>query len=464
MADLSDDSQQPVCPGCQERDRRIAQLEARVQKLEEQLTQALRAGKRQAAPFSKGPPQSEPRPPGRKSGADYGPKARRLPPPRIDESYLAPLPSACPHCGGAVLLDRVEEQYQTEILCRPLYRRFEVQVGFCQDCQRRLQGRHDLQSSQALGAAASGLGAHLQALLVQANKQLGLSYGKVLRLLEHLSQGQIPLSPGGACQAVQRLGRRCQASARQVVQRLADQAAVAVDSTGWKIGGRNATLHAAASADLVAYHLERGADAQAVQKLVSLEYTGVLEHDGAAVYDWFWQADHQTCLAHLLRRCRRLGETLPAGAQGLSRGVKEILQRALALRDERESGRRSVRATRMWAGLLEGKLMALCRRPWKHRENRRLAKHLQKHRDQLFTFLKRTGVQATSYRAEQAIRPAVVNRKVWGGNRTEAGAQTQAVLMTVLGTAQRRVVDAGRFLVRVVRSLPGKEPLLLDST
>jgi hypothetical protein len=29
----------------------------------------------------------------------------------------------------------------------------------------------------------------------------------------------------------------------------------------------------------------------------------------------------------------------------------------------------------------------------------------------------------TNYHAEQAIRPAVVNRKVWGGNRTLAGSR-----------------------------------------
>ena len=53
--------------------------------------------------------------------------------------------------------------------------------------------------------------------------------------------------------------------------------------------------------------------------------------------------------------------------------------------------------------------------------NERLAKHLAKHRHQLFTFLYHPGLDATNYRAEQATRPAVVNRKVWGGSRTPAG-------------------------------------------
>ena len=48
------------CPGCAERDRQIADLGARVEALEAKLAESLRAGKRQAAPFSKGPPKSLP--------------------------------------------------------------------------------------------------------------------------------------------------------------------------------------------------------------------------------------------------------------------------------------------------------------------------------------------------------------------------------------------------------------------
>jgi transposase len=56
----------------------------------------------------------------------------------------------------------------------------------------------------------------------------------------------------------------------------------------------------------------------------------------------------------------------------------------------------------------------------------------------LFTFLRHQGIDATNYRGGHAIRGAVVNRKVWGGNRTWRGAQTQSVLMSVLNTLRLR--------------------------
>ncbi len=92
-----------------------------------------------------------------------------------------------------------------------------------------------------------------------------------------------------------------------------------------------------------------------------------------------------------------------------------------------------------------------------HADNERLAKHLAKHRNQLFTFLKIPGIDATNYRAEQAMRPAAVNRKVWGGNRTAAGAHAQSVLMTVLRTGRQQLRDTLGLTADILR---GRQPSL----
>jgi hypothetical protein len=54
-----------------------------------------------------------------------------------------------------------------------------------------------------------------------------------------------------------------------------------------------------------------------------------------------------------------------------------------------------------------------------------LGQHLWNHRHGLFTFLRHPGLDATNWRAELAIRFGVILRKVWGGNRTWAGAPSQ---------------------------------------
>ena len=66
----------PGCSGC-------AALEERVRRLETALEESRRAGKRQAAPFSKGGAKAEPKKPGRKPGPNYGRAERRAIPPRV---------------------------------------------------------------------------------------------------------------------------------------------------------------------------------------------------------------------------------------------------------------------------------------------------------------------------------------------------------------------------------------------
>src|SRR5437762_1802094 len=97
--------------------QRLAEVEAKVQELTRLLEEARRSAKRQAAPFRKGPPKPDPKRPGRKAGDAHGRHGHRPPPPpeQIQEVLEAPLPDACPCCGGAVVEAEVAHQYQTEI-------------------------------------------------------------------------------------------------------------------------------------------------------------------------------------------------------------------------------------------------------------------------------------------------------------------------------------------------------------
>ena len=159
---------------------RLAELEARLVDLEQKLDEAQRRGKRQATPFSKGAPQAQPKPPGRKPGH---PAAHRLKPERITRIVEANLPVHCPACGGTVIEETVRPQYQEDIP-RPietLITQFNVHIGHCADCAVRLQGRHAEQTSEALGSAAVQLGPNVLGLAAELKHDLGVSYGKVAR-------------------------------------------------------------------------------------------------------------------------------------------------------------------------------------------------------------------------------------------------------------------------------------------
>lgn len=452
------------CRGCEARDRRISELEARVRQLEAAIDQVRRGSKRQAAPFSKGPPKPDPKPPGRKSGEDYGTKAFRKVPAVIDETYEAPLPATCPHCGaadGSVVESRVDQQYQVEIPRRPIYRQFNVHIGACTCCGKRVQGRHALQTSDALGCCASQVGADAQAAVVTLNKEMGLPYGKIARVFQTLFG--IKLTRGGACQIMLRTSERCEDTYKKIVQHTQSSKTSVPDETGWRVGGRLAWLHVAVTNEAVAYLIHQKRGFEAMSLLLGADYAGKMTHDGWAAYDRFLNATHQTCLGHLLRRCKEMLETATRGAVIFPRKVKALLQQALAIRDRRDAGEiLSVTAIRH-ADRFDIQMEQLLLPPKQHAGNERFAEHLWKHRDELFTFLRHNGVDATNHLAEQAIRPAVVNRKVWGGSRTDDGAAAQSILMSVLATAAKLGRDALDFVSRTLRATAGNEPCLFAS-
>jgi transposase len=111
-----------------------------------------------------------------------------------------------------------------------------------------------------------------------------------------------------------------------------------------------------------------------------------------------------------------------------------------------------------------GKLKATADRLFRwtptHEENRKLLRHVgsEHERGALFAFLEHPDLPATNHRAEQAIRPAVVNRKVCGGNRTWNGAFAQERIMSVLFTARRQGLD---ILDLLAQALHATEPIIL---
>ena len=101
-------------------------------------------------------------------------------------------------------------------------------------------------------------------------------------------------------------------------------------------------------------------------------------------------------------------------------------------------------------------LFALSERPRVNAANERLAKHLYHYGEQWLTFLEDPSIPATNHRAERALKTPIVNRKVWGGNRTEAGAGAQCVLQSTLATCKQQAVSFLEFLRDRLCGLLGK--------
>lgn len=432
------------------------------ERLKEDLEAARRRANRQAAPFSRGLPKAHPHRPGRKAGTAYGRTAYRRRPETVDIRYDAPLPRACPACGGRLRRQRVASQYLEDLpMQRPVVAQFRVAVGQCTRCQRRVQGRHPLQTSDALGAAAVHLGPQAVALAVLLNKQCGLSFAKIAQLLH--SRFGLAVTRGGLVQALHRAARQAQPTYQTLCATVRGSPVVTPDETGWKIGGHQHWLWAFATPTTTVYAIQDGRGFAQAARVLGADYAGVLQRDGWAPYRQFTHAAHQTCLAHLLRRCRTMMLDYPQ--HPFAPQVHALLQAALATRDRHVAGHVSAHGLAVARGHYLHRLgRLLSRRPSRLAAARRFATHLIAEYDAVFSFLFDPTLDATNWRAEHALRPAVITRKTCGGgNRTVRGAQTQQVLASLLRTAQQRRLDTTALLATLLRAPSPVVPHALQS-
>jgi transposase len=432
----------------QERER----LREENERLKRQLEEAQRASKRQAAPFSRGRRKANPKPPGRKSGAAYGQHHRKAIPKQVDEVIAVPAPARC-ECGGQLKVEGIQPQYQQEIVRKTIWRRFDIPVCRCQACHKRVQGRDPRQTSDALGAAAVQLGSDALALAVQMNKGLGMPHADVAAVLK--DGFQLRVNRSTVCRAVERVARRGEATWHALRDAARRSPVNSIDETGWNVAAQLRWLWVVVNEQITFCDILPGRGFAQAASLLGADYEGWLTHDGWRAYYKFLRAGHQSCNSHLLRRCEDMVEVASPAAARFPLQVEALLEKGLALRDR--YSRQEISLHGLWTatGRLEAKLDRLLARSYQDAANRRLANHLQRERPYIFTYLYCPGLEATNNAAERALRPLVVARKNWGGNRTETGARAQAVLTSILQTAKQQGKNPLDLLIEL---LVGNEP------
>jgi transposase len=307
---------------------RLREENARLQK---ELETAQRAARRQAAPFSRGQRKSQPRSPGRKSGKAYGQHHRRPIPDRVDEAITVAVPEKCPECSGALTVERIDSQYQEEIVRRTWIRRFDIPICLCEQCGKRVQGRHPLQTSDAIGAAAVQVGPEALTLGVLMNKGQGLPHADVAAILK---QGfHLEMSRSGICRAIQRVARKAEATWHALGEAARRSQLAHMDETGWKVDAQLRWLWAVVTEQITYCAILPGRGFAQAASILGAEYAGWLIHDGLPLYYRFLKAAHQSCVAHLIRRCRDMAEMATPAAAGFPLAVQKLLEKGLRLRD-----------------------------------------------------------------------------------------------------------------------------------
>src|ERR1019366_5907056 len=305
---------------------------------------------------------------------------------------------------------------------RPVVHRFDVHIGRCRRCGRRVQGRHARQTSDAVGAAAVQLGPTTLAVAASFNKELGLSFAKIARVFA--DRFGLAVTRGALVRGLHRVAATAAPTYTALCETVNTSPMVVADETGWRVHAQLHWLWVFVTPETTVYAILPGRGFEEATAILDPAFAGVLVRDGWAPYRSFTDAGHQTCLAHLIRRCKEVQTDHPHAV--IPGQIKAVLQQALTVRDRGTAGTISIHGMAVARGHLKTRLAAVLDHATTVPDVQRLVNHLGRESHAVFSFLQDPTVDATNWRAGQALRGAGVTRKVnGGGNRTPRGAATQ---------------------------------------
>ena len=119
-----------------------------------------------------------------------------------------------------------------------------------------------------------------------------------------------------------------------------------------------------------------------------------------------------------------------------SKKLKRLMLDAIRLRKRKDELNETIYQRR--CERIEKRLQLILEHGWSNKDAKRLLKRLIRHQDELFTFLHHADVPFDNNFGERSIRGAVIMRKNSYNNRSEKGAITQSVLMSVFFTIKQR--------------------------
>lgn len=390
----------------------------------------------------------------RPGAKDGHPGTRRKAPAKIDAREEHRLP-ACPCCGGALqrcrrTRTRVIEDIPAEIT--PVVTEHTIHRDYCPSCKKHVEPV----VSDAMPNAT--LGHHVIALSSWFHYGLGVTIGQVRDILaSHL---HTEITAGGLLDGWRRLAETLFPWYEQIGRDARAGAVLHADETGWRVDGQTWWLWCFCTPDTCCYLIDQSRGTPALQKFFIEAFNGVLVSDFWAAYDAVCAGDNQRCLPHLLRELIKVDERNDTQEwRAFSKQLKRLIRDGIRLRKRPDFDKERY-ASRI--GLIHRRLCALADAAYHDADAHRLGERISKHRDQLFTFLDTAGVPPDNNHGERQIRPAVIIRKNSLCNRSEAGAATQGVLMSVFRTLKLRGHDPTKTIAAALREMlqTGKLPAL----
>jgi transposase len=380
---------------------------------------------------------------------------RKTPIPMVPARRVEHRLEVCPCCQGP--LQRCKRSRTRTIedipqVIEPVVTEHTIHRDYCPACKKHVE---PVVPDAMPGAT---LGHHVIALSSWFHYGLGVTISQVREILgSHL---HTDITAGGLLDGWCRLAEALLPWYEQIALEAKSEAVLHGDETGWRVDGQTWWLWCFCNHRNCYYQIDQSRGSSALQKFFTEAFAGTLVTDFWAAYDSVFAGDYQKCLPHLLRELLKVDDhNASVEWQNFSKQLKRLIRDGIRLRKRPDFSKERY-ASRI--SLIHRRLCKLADATYHDADAHRLGHRISKYRDQLFTFLDIPGVPFDNNHAERHIRPAVIIRKNSLCNRSESGAATQAILMSIFRTLKMRGHDPTSTIAQALQTLlqTGKLPPL----
>lgn len=365
------------------------------------------------------------KPPGRRKGH---PGVARQGPARIDQ-YQEHTLDHCPQCHSPLKKSLNTYQRLIEDIppVQPLVIQHTIHRYWCPQCKKIVSPV----VTEALPNAMIGL--RLLVFTAWLHYLVGVSVNNLVKMVSVFFSVQV--SAGGLTQAWKNLAWLLKPLYDQIGQKVSHSAVLSADETGWRLNGITHWLWCFVTPRLCYYLISPSRASPVINKVLGRLFKGILICDFWGAYNKLSALAKQRCLYHILTELLKVDQRNStsewrAFRKKLSRLIKD------AIRLSNQPNQLNAETYQRLKQRLYGRLDQFLATPYSDRDAKRLIKRLKRHQKELFTFLEYPNVSPYNNHAEQQMRKPVLTRKVSQQNRSEVGAKTQSIMMSLFRSAE----------------------------
>ncbi len=359
------------------------------------------------------------------------------PKPRTRQSYVRPMPKQidekreailkqCPHCNSKLskrvgYYQRIIEDIPDLKQLKAKTIQYTINRYYCKSCKKIVQAK----PKEVLPKSRLGINTLLYALY--SKYRLRLSHNLIQENLQ--THFNLKVSDGQITNLLNKGHQVFKDKWQEIIETVKHSKSVNADETSW---GDN-WLWTFVTDKAVRYTISEFRGKGTPKRVLGQDYQGTVISDFYPAYNQF--RHKQRCWVHLLRKAKELKEQIPSKERAglcsqLSRIYKEIL--LFRLKPNTTQTKRNKKA-----GQIEQKLLAVSRQETNDQDLQRLLNRCHKYAGELVVCIKLPYVSPDNNKAERAIRPAVVMRKISGSSRSKQGAFTHEVNLSVIETLRK---------------------------